>query len=203
MPVDLGVALMPSREIRQFIIELNRELGRLYPVSYELGEQYHPHLSLYQSTFENSEMLKDAVCELGEIESTEIILRNLIGFPSRYVTLQCAPEGRLQSLHESVLRRASQVRAIGVPSIWERNTVSLTPEKIENVRRYGYPDTFEFYDPHYTIGRITSESPDMNAVLEELGKTAKPYLGQATTSLEIVIYELSPDGACTNPRKIK
>ncbi len=114
----------------------------------------------------------------------EIKLRNLIVHPSNFVTFQCYTTEGLQKLHEIVLCFVSEVRLRDVPSIWERNNVKFNPEKEENIRQYGYADAFEFYDPHFTIGRVVEKmkyKTELDFAIEKARKAGEilmPYFGK-------------------------
>lgn len=204
--MDLGIALLPNEEVRELNIQMNKELQAMHRTSYSLGEVFHPHLSLYQSTFKSYGDLQSAMQGLGDLESyvarVEVRLRNLKVHPSNFVTFQCYPTEGLQKLHTVVLKIASQARLKDAPSIWERNNVLFDAEKEENIRRYGYPDAFEFYDPHFTIGRILDRDVDKEQIISGLMKAASKYIDYAFRPEEIAIYELGVDGGCLNPRKL-
>ena len=204
MVYDLGVALLPNDEIKKLMIELNRMLKSSHEVSYELGDTNHPHLTLYQGTFESFEDVHKAVTGLDlNISETEIVLKNLILHPSNFLTFQCYQTERLQRLHETVLNGASEVRLRDVPTIWERNRVQFGPKQQASIKRYGYPDALELFDPHFTIRRITAREFDRTAVITYLMQKAVPYIGYKLKPSAIVIYELGIDAACVNPRRIK
>lgn len=205
MPLDLGVALLPNEEIKGLMMELSASMRSRYNTSYTLNDVNHPHLSLYQGTFSNTVDLQSSMRGFTQIsgQEAEIVMRNLILHPSNYVTFQCPQTSSLQSLHEAVLQRASAVRMKDAKTIWERNGVEFGPEKTAATRKYGYPDAYELYDPHFTVGRITDADFNREEVLPFLMQKAGRYIGYNFKSSDLVIHELGTDGACLNPRPIE
>lgn len=218
MSTDLGVALLPTNEVRDFMIGLNRALRERYETSYELSKIKNlPHLTLYQGTFaaygdlnRSIRALNSAQQKFGRtmherLEEVEIVLNNLTTFPSGYVTFQCKRTESLQRLHEDVLALASMVRLKDVQSIWERNKVQLTSEKEEAVRKYGYLDAYELYDPHFTIGRIIRplNEDERHTILQMLNEKAVNFIGHMSRPSALIIYELGVDAACVNPKEIE
>ncbi|HLD85213.1 MAG TPA: hypothetical protein VI968_01525 [archaeon] len=201
MSIDLGVGILPDAKTREMAIRLSRALGEKYRTSYTLGHSYHPHVTLYQATFQDYATLLNSIGKIRHLSLTGIQLEpeDLVVTPSNYIFIRYAKTPELEELQSNVINSVASSRLKGVPTIWDKNKVALSPEKAIAVQQWGFVEAFETFDPHLTIGRITDDNMDCNEVLSLLSGI---YENIDFMPIELVTYELGADGGCLNPRKI-
>ncbi len=207
--IDLGVALMPDEKVGKLCIELSQLLQGKYKTSYNLdGKKFHPHMTLYQSTFRRCEDLENAmgkIKNLGKcLGETDIELEDIAVTMGRFVFLNCFKTKSLQKFHEDILELAADIWMKDTPTICQRNKVALSKEQEESDIKYGYPNTHKLFNPHFTIGRLAGIALDSDnkKIIFMLRQHIAKYKNYKFSPAAIAIYEVGTDGGCMNPKNI-
>ncbi|MBI4162686.1 MAG: DUF1045 domain-containing protein [Candidatus Aenigmarchaeota archaeon] len=200
MSIDIGIALLPDEATKQVAVRLSRALQQRHQTSYSLGDVYHPHMTLYQATFPGYETLKSFLGNLHpDISAMRINAKGLVITPNNYIFVSYQKNPMLEALQIDVIKAVSGKRLKAIPTIWERNKIRLPPAKERAVELYGFPEAFDEFEPHMTIGRVLDDIPKSEDLLAYLRNYFEeiPFVPSS-----IVYYELGADGGCLNPKPL-
>ncbi|MBI2040733.1 MAG: hypothetical protein HYT16_01400 [DPANN group archaeon] len=203
----LGVGLLPDEILRTATIELARTLRTRYQTSYELGNETHPHLTLFQGKFENQKQVISVAEQLAEAHRGILLtVGDLEMWAETFVFLNAIPGQAILNLHYATgdalrplaLTAKNSVAPIGI----EQKLANITDAETVSLQRTGYPFALA-PKPHWTIGRISRDAPFYPEEVDELlqgllGRQGSNIKWYNLAAKELIVYEAGIDGSCTN-----
>lgn len=197
---NLGVAILPDDKLKNQLMKMSKILRDKYKVSYILDNvNFHHHLTIYQSKFKSYNDLEKSVRSFTSNFKgpVEVILDNISIFSESFVFLICKKTESLQRLHDKLTNKLKELVAKDeAPLGKEQNLVGLTEKETYYMMEYGYPFVRESFNPHFTLGRVVNQTPNINKVRNILLELTDKLRGYTFSSTEIVIYEVGIDGSC-------
>jgi 2'-5' RNA ligase len=158
--IAVDVVLLPSEEITDRTIEVNRELLKQCPDKIVLDKEHClPHISLAMGCIEEADvaaigrilqdlakshspgMLSIAGVEIGTNASNE-----------KVSILLLKKTGRLQALHETVMRELAAYFSYDVSTEMVLSPPTAEPSTLLWIRNYPQNSSFEKFSPHITLG---------------------------------------------------
>jgi 2'-5' RNA ligase len=199
--VRLNIALKPPKFVSEAAIAMSRELRKKFESHFVLdGSQVLPHITIYSPEFpsENLEKILKAVgsAVAGEkkLKLREERFETEEGFIG--VKFFLTDEGR--RFHERIVAALSPLRGEHLRPKYETAEYAkkTSPEKMENIRKYGYGNVMNLYRPHLTITRIKDESR-AEAIIQDLKWPVVEF-----EAGEVGVFRMGDHGTCREPVKI-
>ena len=165
--MKINIALIPSREIQEVAIAASEELGELVPVYFKLGvDGPYPHVTLY--SFECKPHRKTVIVrKVRDVLVTGVAAGLLCRFNgvehhSGFLGVTIEKTEKLLNLHWAIIEAVHDQRTQKIVDA-DPNGLRLSGEQAENLRRFGYPDVGEQYNPHVTITRFPDHDDAVDA----------------------------------------
>lgn len=193
--IRLNIALKPPKFVAEKAIGLSRKLGRKFKYHFVLDDtKYHPHITVYSPEYpvENLEKILEAVRIIAE-ETKKMKVRG-DGFEAKqgFVGVRFDLTDEIREFHKKVVAALNPLRENHLREKYEAADykMKLSPEKIENIRKYGYPSAMSLYNPHLTIIRLTDEKK-----AEEISENMKWDIPEFEVR-ELGVYKMGDHGIC-------
>jgi len=192
--IRLNTVLMPPDEITSQAISLSRDLIKNYEVYFTLdGKNYHPHITLYSPEYPVKNLNKifnvveSIASKFNKIHCHIIKAKEIRGFIS--LEIEMIPE--IKQLHEELVSKLNPLREGHIMKKYISNhKMDFSDEKVENIKKYGYPNSMFLYHPHLSIIRFKDE-----AKAREIIKTLEwPQKDFVVSNLGI--YKMGEHGTC-------
>jgi 2'-5' RNA ligase len=168
---SVNVYAIPSGEIRDTVIAVSGKLAELGMEAFaRTGHEIHATLYLTDYSDEALPDLKATVETIAAGWSAfPLTTRGIEVTPSNWVFVGIDKTDALQRLSDQVVLAASPLRDTSVAApAWMKNF----PDKLPTFERYGSPNVFAEFSPHFTL-LAGEESPKLGAFVE-WAEEAKP-----------------------------
>jgi len=193
--IRLNIALKPPEFFAEKAIELSRELGRQFDSHFILdGAEYFPHITVYSPEFpaDNLENILAAVKNIA-IKTNKLTLRgDQFEAEQGFAGVKFELTDKIKKLHENIVALLNPLREDHIREKYEAPDYKMkfSPEKIDNIKKYGSASVMELYNPHLTIIRLINE--------EQANKVAKNLKWEIPEfeASELGIYKMGDHGTC-------
>lgn len=193
MSTGYNIVILPSVEITTQCIEWSQDISRQTTTKFILdGKTYHPHLTLYQSSFPEDHM-SDILSVLHQttkkLWSFEISF-NLIDVYGDYVFYFAEKTPPLQSIHEQLVSVLNPIRdpMFSLPDDLKDAFPSFFAK---NIQTYGTALAMNDYLPHITLTRCLSIESAKNSSTTITSKKMTMHVN------DIYLTNADHDGTCT------
>lgn len=194
--METGIVILPNQPTTAQAIELSREISKHEPTEFILNNfNFIPHITLFHGVYEQEKIQGIAnVIEsiLHEADNFSITLSgysNLLG----YIFWDTDKSKALENLHKNLVEKLSPLTSgLRAEFIEMLKTKSVSPRRLEYIRKYGYPLCFEEYIPHITLSRLKNRE---NSASERLIEALTKYEMSFDFS-QIGIVEIGDHGSC-------
>jgi len=196
--IRLNIALKPPFDVEKKAIALSQKVSNSHKVFFILdGKTVYPHITLYSPEYpkKNLKKILTGVKELSKkIKSVNLTYQQPVakqGFIN--ITFNLSPE--IKELHEKIVAKFNPLRAGHYKKEYDAPDyrMELSPEKIANIARYGYPAAMNLYQPHLTIIRLEDEK-EAKTVAKNLGWDIPQFMADSIT-----VYKMGEHGTCIEP----
>lgn len=168
---SLNIIYLPNEATQNKAIEISRKVSSQLPTEFTLGQDRHPHITIYQARFPNKNIkkLKDIIREIAEktepfeIEMGPFVVNAVRGF----VWWNCLKTETLTRVHLEMIERANSLREGLIPE-GLKNYPTAGDEK-KDIENYGSLLVGGHYPPHITPTRLKNPK-DGEKALEILGE---------------------------------
>jgi 2'-5' RNA ligase len=127
----------------------------------------------------------------------EVVLDNVGVFSQTFIFYDCIGTDKLRMLHEDLVQRLRRHVAKEEPGPGLRQGLTkLTKREVDYMIKYGYPFVRESFRPHFTIGRVVGEVPDIDEVRGILRNQIRELRNYRFLAKQIIAYEVGTDGRC-------
>lgn len=193
--IRLNIALKPPKPVAEKVIALSGELGKRFEARFVLdGIGYLPHITVYSPEYpaSNLERVLDIVRDIAA-GTNKIKLRS-DGFEAKqgFVGVKFDLTDEIRKFHEKVVARLNPIREDHVRAKYgaEDYKMKMSPEKLANIEKYGYPNAMALYSPHLTVIRLADEKQAEDVCRELQWDIPKFEAG------ELGIYKMGDHGTC-------
>jgi 2'-5' RNA ligase len=196
--VRFNIALKPPIKIAEKAMALSQEIGKGHKAFFVLDSKtVYPHITLYSPEYpkKNFDKILIGVKELAKrIEHFNLTYQQFItkqGFIN--ISFNLSPE--IKKLHEEIVAKFNPLREGHYKKKYDAPDyrMELSPEKIANIAKYGYPAAMDLYYPHLTIIRLEDEK-EAEAVTRNLAWDIHQF-----TAATISVYKMGEHGTCVEP----
>ena len=195
--IRLNIVFKPPREVIEKAIALSHELAQGNEPLFILdGINFHPHITIYSPEYPKSNINKvlGAVEEIANnTKKTELDLKQ-IKSDDGYIGIHFEKSPKIKNLHEEIVTKLNPLRGA---HLRERLQEALdcykqdfSPEQLESIRKYGYPDVLDLYKPHLTIIRLAD-----NYLAERVANKLNWKINHFTVDA-LAIYTMGENGTC-------
>lgn len=191
--VRLNTAFTPPKEVSEKAIELSRAISNKVESYFVLdGIQFHPHITIYPPEYPEENIVK-------VLETVERITKSIKPIKFKYAGLDAnqgyigvnfKPSPDIQETHELIVSGLNALREGRIREKYNDSQMEFTSSQLENVKRYGHPDTMDLYNPHLTITRLKDENE-----AEEILSTIKWNIPRFIID-KIGVYKTGEHGTC-------
>lgn len=189
----IGFALIPEKKIQGKITEVTNGLCRQGIFYTKFGTHYNlPHITLFQSDFDNDFNYKSVVNQLVEQNiQTKIKFERIMYMDYGWYFYEVKKEDWLYSLHENLLKLVeNDIKLINIHKRLKDGNMSK--QQKESIEKYNYRYAGDDYIPHLTLGRYDN-GYNFNLMLYLDNNLAK-LIKEAGIS-KITAYEVGPNGS--------
>ena len=177
-----GFVIKPDGKTQEKAEALARELAP--------DAEYHikvPHITLYHGRLDNLPLrtAKDILLELKKHEHESFTLSPLEIYGGKFLFWNLQKTDVLRSMHSGALKLATYLNREAVQRAVEEG-LNMTPEELENVKRFGHPLVQERFTPHITLAY------DSHGLHLPQGATAEPWKMQVD---KVVFAEMGKYGS--------
>lgn len=196
--IACDVVLLPSEEQAAEAVKRSQALagqGTLFTLD---NQNFYAHASLYMF-----QLATDRVAECAEVlqklaagYSVQQLVQTGYGYldsgPGKgFIDVTFERDASVDQLQMAVVGALNPLRS-GMVEIVEPMLANATGQKLENLRRYGYPFVGELFRPHITLTKFPAETePDLTALPDPT-----IFTGQFT---KIGLFEMGSNGTCVRP----
>ncbi|PJE80794.1 RNA 2',3'-cyclic phosphodiesterase [invertebrate metagenome] len=203
--VDYNIFLIPSDNIQQQIKTYNHAIDQTGVTS--LGSQgYKSHITLYLTQYSTSQLttLKQTVATIAEKTSPFPLTLNKISYTAgNWVMLDVQWTPKLQRLADESTMAASPYRAHNKKA---PGWIQHYPQKLAAFERYGSPNVFANFEPHFTLlpetpaqqitrvrNALNSLSQQLNGKAVAIGIAQVDNNGQVKTPIAVYHFKASSE----------
>ena len=158
MTLKLNFSLTLPIKVKQRALDWSQEIARNHETFFVLTfEVNHPHITVYAAEFleETLPLVLEAagravaacqplVCEVQQVETH-----------AGYIGVELVRSAPIERFHRAIVEALSPLR---IPQSYtagqEYYGMPFTPLQIDYLNRYGYADSLELYEPHFTLTRL-------------------------------------------------
>ncbi len=191
--VRLNTAFIPPKEVGEKVIELSKAIGNLADTYFVLdGIQLYPHITIYPPEYpeENIPRVLETVEKLsGSLSLIKFRFKNLDS-GQRYLGLAFEYSDAIQQTHEKIVNTLNPLRQGHVRDKYAEYHMEFSPDQLQNIEKYGYPDAMNLYNPHLTITRLKDENKT-----EEIISTINWDIPEFVVD-KIGVYKSGEHGTC-------
>ncbi len=192
--IRLNTAFRPPAEIVEVAIKLSQELARqAEPIFILDGKRFHPHITIYSPEYPEARLDKilETVSEVSQKTiSPRFMFKGIIqnqGFIG--IEFDYLPEIRF--IHERIVAKLNPLREGHIRQKYLSDyNMNFSDEKVENIEKYGYPNSMSLYHPHLTLIRLADEGLAENFV-KEIDWPIKTFKAE-----NIAIFTMGENGTC-------
>jgi hypothetical protein len=180
-----GIVLLPASEGREEAVQLSRHIK---PTTLDLGGKHHPHLTLYHANFDNlpEEVVDKMLQTIGMQLPLKAHFFRIATYKKKFVFWDARRDAALFSLHTQSLSLSEylneQATAVGT------ETLDLSEDEKDNIRRYGHPLVGSLWRPHITLA-YREEGPEVEVPRSNdvwFAKVAFVLIGEYGTAQKII-----------------
>lgn len=193
--IRINTVLQPSKETSQKIAVISQEIAKSQKAYFILdNKNYYPHITVYSPEYPEDKLgeIISKIEDLSQVLSKiELKFKGLITNQG-YIGLDFDNSVELKKIHENIVQTLNPLRDNHLRDKYQDDDykMKLSPEKIANIAKYGYPDAMELYHPHMTIIRL--EDPIQ---AEEIAKSIDWHENIIIDKL--ALYKMGEHGTCT------
>ncbi|MCC5668868.1 hypothetical protein LC653_34695 [Nostoc sp. CHAB 5784] len=200
--MKVGIAMVPSAQMNQYLVELQKEVMSFCSLRPLLGTEFNlPHITLLQGLFKNNLNWFNLISDLRDYctqqkYSLEFKLSGLEYQPPGWYFLTLSPNIIFGEAHRFVFERLKDSMYLTEEDRQKDTTNYSTLEK-ENYFKYGHRYIGDAFYPHITLGR----SIDKSRIQDEayLINTVKVFTSNIVGTIQkITIYEMGENGSHAN-----
>lgn len=192
--VRLNTVLMIPDHVASDVIALSKSLGEHNDAHFVLdGKDYYPHITLYSPEYPTHNLnevfnrvqniatnQKSIQCAIGDIRTGE-------GF----ISLEVELTKELNGLHTEVVAALNPLREDHVREKYVTDyQIQFSDEKIENIKKFGYPNSMSLYRPHLTVIRL-KDKEKAEALALHIDFSKMRFVAD-----KIGVYEMGEHGTC-------
>lgn len=159
--IRLNTAFVPPREVSEKAIELSRAISNLVDTYFILdGVNFYPHITIYPPEYPEGNITK----VLETVERTARSLNQLdfkfknLDSGQGYLGIAFEHSDEIQQAHEKLVSALNPLREGRVRDKYAECHMEFNSEQLQNIEKYGHPDTMDLYNPHLTITRLKDEN---------------------------------------------
>ncbi|MGB6839085.1 MAG: hypothetical protein WBE27_02340 [Microgenomates group bacterium] len=144
---SFGLVIKPDAETERKALSLAGEMAPNAEFQIKV-----PHITLYHGRVNNLPlpMVKDLLLRLRKHRGESLVLNSLKVYGGKFLFWNNEKTGSLRSMHQEALKLAEYLARDTVSRAAEEG-LDMTPEELENVKKYGHPLVMERYTPHITL----------------------------------------------------
>jgi 2'-5' RNA ligase len=186
--VKLNIAIVPSSEVINEVINLSRDLSKENSTEFILdGVNYYPHITVYSAnySFEKINLVSQKLKEILKNLNSLNCIYSGISLERRYLGVEFKLTSQIKRFHEIITDELSLFRENDNVSDYG---IKLSEEEKVNITKYGYPSAKKLYHPHLTITRFENEKET-----KKIDWNIKAFQAK-----EIGIYVMGKNGTCVD-----
>jgi len=194
--IRLNTAFKLPEKTSQKVVALSKKIGEKNEAIFILdGVQFHPHITIYSPEYPKSNIDKISKILREIADHTTKVQLNFqeIKCHDGYIGIYFELSPEIKSLHEEILTRLNPLRESYLKERDQSGSdyqMNFSPEQLENIAQYGYPDAINLYKPHLTIIRLKDE---LSA--ERITKEFKWEIAQFLIE-KLALYKMGEHGTC-------
>lgn len=195
--IRLNSVFKPPKDVIEKAILLSREIGQANKPLFILdGIEFHPHVTIYSPEYPESNI--DKVFKVVEevsnnTERTKLNFKQ-ISSGDGYISIGFENSPEIKNIHEGVVTKLNPLRGGHLMEKHQENLdrydEDFSPERLESIRKYGYPDAMDLYKPHLTIIRLKDKR-----LAEKIAKKLNREINQFIVD-KIAVYTMGENGTC-------
>ena len=177
-------------------IALSQEIGQSNHSLFVLdGVDFYPHITVYSlgiPTINQKRLLKIVESIAKETRKIRVTFKEIRSSSRGYIGIYFNVSLSIQRLHRKLLKRLNPLREGHIIKEYQ-NPESLSyfsQERLESIKKYGYPDARKLYKPHLTITCLKSKD-----LAEGIATPLKWQIKQFTID-KIAIFKMGEYGTC-------
>lgn len=197
--VRINIAFKPPVEIAEQVAKLSEEISKKEDVYFIIDSQnFYPHITIYSPEYpkHNENKILQTIEELAKKFSSIKFVPKEIETSQGYLGIGAEYSDEIKKIHEAIVEELNPMRE---GRLREKYTnaynMKFSEEKMQNIQKYGYPDSMSFYHPHMTITRLKDEGV-AERVAKEIGI---PFDGFVID--KIGAFRMGENGTCIEPIK--
>lgn len=194
--IRLNTAFKLPEKISQKVVFLSQKIDKENEAIFILdGVQFHPHITIYSPEYPKSNIDKISKI-LKEIADRTIKVQLSIQETKShdgYIGIYFELSQEIKSLHEEIVARLNPLRESHLKERDQSGSdyqMNFSPEQLENIVKYGYPDAINLYKPHLTIVRLKDEL-SAERITKELKWEATQFFIE-----KLALYKMGEHGTC-------
>ena len=188
-----GIALAPDNASRDLILKLHECLFALLPLSFRLGPDNEPHLTLLQIYGPNlSQAMTATKCLTSSLDATALDMKGISFVKPAWWFLDIELSPDLRNMHTALFNMLGA--ELSGPVSPDQNRIShFTPLERKNFLNYGYRFIGDAYNPHVTLGRSPTPDIDEKSILDALDANLKS-MPSVLTFNKVLLFSLGQNG---------
>ena len=191
----LNITIKPSKEAFDKAIELSRSLGKQYEPEFILdGKNFYPHITVYSPLYpeKNVSSVIDEMEKLAQ-EFSVLEMRYIKIKPGQgWIGAEFEYADKIKFFHEAVVSKLNSLREGHYNPKYDTHDykAKMSQEKLDNVAKYGYPNSMTLYHPHLSIIRL-KDKEEAERVAQEVEWDISSFKSDT-----IAIYKMGEHGTC-------
>jgi 2'-5' RNA ligase len=192
--VRINIAFKPPVEIAEQVAKLSEEISKKEDVYFVIDSQnFYSHITIYSPEYpkHNESKILEAIEELVKKFSPVKFVPKGIETSQGYIGVKAEYLDEIRKIHESIVEELNPMREGHLREKYiNAYNMKFSEEKIQNIQKYGYADSMNFYNPHMTITRLKDES-----AAEKAAKEINIPFGEFVID-KIGAYRMGENGTC-------
>ncbi|MCC5619907.1 hypothetical protein [Nostoc sp. CHAB 5715] len=200
--MKVGVAMVPSAQVNQYLVELQKEVMSFCSLRPLLGTEFNlPHITLLQGRFKNNFNWLNLISDLRDYctqqkYSLEFKLSELEYQPPGWYFLTLSPNIMFCEAHRFVFEQLKDSMYL-TQEDRQKDTTNYSNLEKENYCKYGYRYIGDVFHPHITLGRSIDKSRIQDEA--DMINTVKVFTSNIVGTIQkITIYEMGENGSHAN-----
>ncbi len=192
--IRINIAFKPPIEIAEQMAKLSQEVSKKEDAYFAIDNlNFYPHITIYSPKYpkHNEDKIFKAIDELVKKFSSIKFIPNGINTNQGYIGIGAEYSDEIKNIHEKIVEKLNPLREGHLRAKYANAyNMQFSEEKLQNIQKYGYPDSMNFYHPHMTITRLKDEK-----LAERVAKEIQISFKEFTID-KIGAFKMGENGTC-------
>lgn len=193
--IRINIVFKLPDEIAESVAKISQEIAEKNEAVFVIdNKNFFPHITIYSPEYpvNNLEKILSNVEELSKkLLATKFLFEKIITNQG-YIGMEFDCSEEIKKIHEAIVEKLNVFREGHVRKKYiDSYGMEFSQEKKENIQKYGYPNSMNFYNSHMTIIRL-KDSEKAKKIAEEISWPIKEFMVE-----KLGAYRMGENGTCT------